>query len=106
MAQIDVARIVAWRAAVSGSMPASHSRRCTSIVAFEISALPPTWSKWKCELMTRSIRAGSRRRRIFPFSGFHCYSIVIRLIGGPKFVDQLLQNSIDPKSSEFTTVTY
>ena len=30
------------RAAVSGSIPASHSRRCTSIVAFGISALPPT----------------------------------------------------------------
>ena len=32
----------AKRAAVSGSIPASHSRRCTSIVAFGISALPPT----------------------------------------------------------------
>src|SRR6266404_3220070 len=38
------------RRAASGSMPASHSRRCTTIVALGISALPPTWSKWKCEL--------------------------------------------------------
>ena len=30
------------RAAVSGSIPASHSRRCTNIVALGISALPPT----------------------------------------------------------------
>ena len=48
------------RAAISGSMPASHSRRCTSIVAFGISALPPQWSKWKCELITSRSSPGSR----------------------------------------------
>jgi hypothetical protein len=44
------------------------------------------------------------RRRIFPFSGFHCYSIDIRLIERLKFVDRL-QNSIDPLSNEFDLVT-
>ncbi len=34
--------------------------RFAAIVAFGMRALPPTWSKWKCELMTRSMRAGSR----------------------------------------------
>ena len=58
VAEVEIARVEAAAAARSGSMPASHSRRCTSNVAFGISALPPQWSKWKCELITRSIFAG------------------------------------------------
>ena len=45
VAEVEIARVEPRRAALSGSMPASHSRRCTSIVALGISALPPTWSK-------------------------------------------------------------
>ena len=48
------------RAAMSGSLPASHSRFCTTMTALGISALPPTWSKWKWELTMTSILAGSR----------------------------------------------
>jgi hypothetical protein len=42
MTKVEIARVEPRGAAVSGSMPASHSRRCTSIVALGISALPPT----------------------------------------------------------------
>jgi hypothetical protein len=45
MPEVEIAGLKPRRAAVSGSMPASHSRRCTSIVALGISALPPTWLK-------------------------------------------------------------
>src|SRR6185437_13549248 len=60
VAEIEIARVESQRRAVSGSMPACHSRRCTTSVALGMSALPPTWSKWRCELITRSILPGSR----------------------------------------------
>ena len=40
--EIEVAPVEPASAAVSGSIPASHSRLCTTIVAFGIRALPPT----------------------------------------------------------------
>jgi hypothetical protein len=39
-------------------MPASHSRRCTSIVALGISALPPTWLKMKMRVDDEVYLAG------------------------------------------------
>jgi hypothetical protein len=42
MAEVEISRVEPAPRGGIGSIPASHSRRCTSIVAFGISALPPT----------------------------------------------------------------
>jgi hypothetical protein len=42
MADIEIAPVEAAPRGGVGSIPASHSRRCTSIVAFGIRALPPS----------------------------------------------------------------
>ena len=59
MAQVEVGPVIAVPGCNVGVQSRFPFPFCTTMTALGISALPPTWSKWKWELMMKSILAGS-----------------------------------------------